>query len=259
MRLTSVLLVGSLLGSAACMRGDTVGQHRQRRERGRFFGLGLRRKATCGRQRRRRQHDRTHRADRRSSSLRRSPRTSPRSGRTRARRSPRTAPTSRSSTTTAAVRAASSTSPARSISTISVSLTGAISIHATGTDVEVNSAMLDIDADAVYTVSASQRSLAVTSKGSGIGPRGNDIDHSGNYTLTWDPSTTCGSIAGHWQTDFSNATDVGRALERPRRCRSAWRVPDRHADSSLPRWCVGDRDVRRQRSRDVVGFDRCIR
>lgn len=89
---------------------------------------------------------------------------------------------------------------------ISVSLTGAISVHATGTNVEVNRATLDIDADAVYTVTGTQRTLAVTSKGTGVGPRGNEIDHSGNYTLTWDPSTTCGSIAGHWQTDFSNAT-----------------------------------------------------
>lgn len=90
--------------------------------------------------------------------------------------------------------------------TISVSLTGAISVHATGTNVEVNNATLDIDADAVYTVTGSQRSLAVTSHGSGVGPRGNEIDHQGNYTLTWDPSSTCRSIAGHWQTDFSNAT-----------------------------------------------------
>jgi hypothetical protein len=91
--------------------------------------------------------------------------------------------------------------------TISVSLAGAISIHATGTGVEVNAAVLDIDADAVYTVTGTQRSLAVTSKGTGTGPRGNEIDHSGDYTLTWDPSTTCGSIAGHWQTDLSNATN----------------------------------------------------
>jgi hypothetical protein len=95
--------------------------------------------------------------------------------------------------------------------TISVSLTGAISVHAAGTNIEVNQAVLDIDADGVYTVSGTQRTLAVTSKGTGTGPRGNEIDHSGNYTLSWDPSTTCGSIAGHWQTDLSNATN---AIER---------------------------------------------
>jgi len=91
---------------------------------------------------------------------------------------------------------------------LAVSLTtgGAVTIHATGTGIEVNNAVLDIDADAVYTVSGTTRSLAVTSKGTGTGPRGNDIDHEGNYTLTWDPTTTCGSIAGHWQTDFSNGT-----------------------------------------------------
>ena len=88
---------------------------------------------------------------------------------------------------------------------ISLSATGAVEIHATGTGVEVNNATLDIDADAIYTISGSTRSLAVTSKGTGTGPRGNEIDHEGNYTLTWDPSTTCGSIAGHWQTDFTSA------------------------------------------------------
>jgi hypothetical protein len=89
---------------------------------------------------------------------------------------------------------------------ISLTTAGAVEIHATGTGVEVNNAVLDIDAEAVYTISGTTRSLAVTSKGTGTGPRGNTIDHEGNYTLTWDPTTTCGSISGHWQTDFTSAT-----------------------------------------------------
>ena len=89
---------------------------------------------------------------------------------------------------------------------ISVSLTGSISIHATATNFDVNNATLDIDADAVYSISGTQRSLTVMSKGSGVGPRGNEIDHSGNYTLTWDPSSSCGSIDGSWSTDFTSAT-----------------------------------------------------
>ncbi|MFT3693649.1 MAG: hypothetical protein QM831_10950 [Kofleriaceae bacterium] len=89
---------------------------------------------------------------------------------------------------------------------LDVSPQGAIDVHATASGFEVNNAVLDIDATAVYAISGTQRSLTVQSKGTGIGPLGNDIDHSGNYTLTWDPSTTCGSINGHWQTDFSNAT-----------------------------------------------------
>jgi hypothetical protein len=90
--------------------------------------------------------------------------------------------------------------------TISVSLAGAIGIHATAANFQVNAATLDIDANATYSVSGTQRSLVVSTTGTGTGPRGNDIEHKGDYTLTWDPSTTCGSITGHWQTDFSNAT-----------------------------------------------------
>ncbi len=90
--------------------------------------------------------------------------------------------------------------------TVSVSLTGAISIHATATDFQVNSASLDIDADATYARSGTSRSLTVTTEGSGTGPRGNSIDRKGDYTLTWDPSTSCASIDGSWSTDFSNAS-----------------------------------------------------
>ncbi len=89
---------------------------------------------------------------------------------------------------------------------ISVDTSGAIGIHATGTGLEVNNAVLDVDANAVYSVAGTERTLAVTSHGTGVGPRGNDVDHQGDYTLTWDPATSCGSIAGHWQTDFTSST-----------------------------------------------------
>ncbi len=94
--------------------------------------------------------------------------------------------------------------------TVSVALSGAIGIHATATGFQVNAAELDIDADATYTQTGTQRSLAVTTTGSGTGPRGTSIDHEGDYTLTWDPTTTCGSISGHWQTDFSNASGAAQ-------------------------------------------------
>ncbi len=90
--------------------------------------------------------------------------------------------------------------------TVAVLLTGAISIHATATGFQVNSASLDIAADATYARSGTSRSLTVTTDGSGTGPRGNSIDHKGDYTLTWDPSTSCASIDGSWSTDFSNAS-----------------------------------------------------
>lgn len=89
---------------------------------------------------------------------------------------------------------------------VTVALTngGSVSLHATGTDIQVNNAVLDVDADAVYSISGADRSLAVTSHGSGVGPRGNAIDHEGDYTLTWNPTTSCGSIDGHWQTDLGS-------------------------------------------------------
>jgi hypothetical protein len=36
------------------------------------------------------------------------------------------------------------------------------------------------------------------------GPRGNAIDHNGNYTETWDPATTCRSINGSWSTELTS-------------------------------------------------------
>lgn len=86
---------------------------------------------------------------------------------------------------------------------LDVSTNGAIDVHATATGFEVNNAVIDVDATAVYAISGTQRSLTVSSKGSGIGPFGNDVEHQGNYTLTWDPATSCGSIDGTWQTQLA--------------------------------------------------------
>jgi hypothetical protein len=90
--------------------------------------------------------------------------------------------------------------------TISLSLTGTVGIHATATSFEINNATLDISADATYSVSGTSHSLAVTTDGSGVGARGNDIDHKGSYTVSWDTASDCGTIAGHWQTDFSSSS-----------------------------------------------------
>lgn len=86
---------------------------------------------------------------------------------------------------------------------LSVSATGGISAHATATGFQVNRATLDIDADATYAVSGTSHSLTVTSTGEGTGPRGNAIDHQGDYTITWDTASQCGSIDGMWSTDIT--------------------------------------------------------
>lgn len=90
--------------------------------------------------------------------------------------------------------------------TASVALDGTISVHAAATALMVNRATIDVDSDATYAVSGTTHTLTVQTMGSGTGPRGNDIDHTGQYTITWDVSSECRSIAGHWSTEFSNGS-----------------------------------------------------
>ena len=89
---------------------------------------------------------------------------------------------------------------------VSVALTGPISVHGTSTGLSVNSATLDIDTDATYAVTGTTHTLTVMTNGSGTGPRGNTVDHTGNYTITWDTGSQCGSIAGQWSTEIGTRT-----------------------------------------------------
>jgi hypothetical protein len=87
---------------------------------------------------------------------------------------------------------------------LTISVSGAaISVHASASDLEVNMATIDFTADGTLTTSGTMQSLAVTASGSGTGPRGNAIDHNGNYTVTWDSSDTCRTIDGSWSTDLT--------------------------------------------------------
>jgi len=86
---------------------------------------------------------------------------------------------------------------------VSVGLSGGVSLHATGTDLDVDGATLSIDADATYTASAGSHTLAVETHGSGIGPRGNEIERAGQYTIEWDSASQCRSLAGHWSTEVT--------------------------------------------------------
>jgi hypothetical protein len=89
--------------------------------------------------------------------------------------------------------------------TAAVAVDGAISVHGTATDLHVNKATLTVDTDATYTTSATSHALAVQTTGTGTGPRGNAIDHQGDYTISWDPATTCRTLAGHWSTEITGA------------------------------------------------------
>jgi hypothetical protein len=98
---------------------------------------------------------------------------------------------------------------------IAVSTAGVITVHGTSAALQVNRATLVVDATATYSVMGTGHTLAVETKGSGTGPRGNEVEHEGSYTVTWDPSSMCRSITGHWQTEIGareRSNDV--ALER---------------------------------------------
>lgn len=77
-----------------------------------------------------------------------------------------------------------------------------ITAHGTSNGMQINRADIVIDATATYTVTGTTKTLTVATNGSGTGPRGNEIEHQGNYTVTWDSATQCRSIDGTWQTDL---------------------------------------------------------
>jgi hypothetical protein len=89
--------------------------------------------------------------------------------------------------------------------TVTIPALATIAVHGSASGLQVNSATLDFDLDATYTTSGTTSTLAVTANGSGTGPRGNSIDHNGNYTVTWDTASACRTIDGAWSTDLTSA------------------------------------------------------
>jgi hypothetical protein len=61
-----------------------------------------------------------------------------------------------------------------------------------------------------YAVTASGPSITVTTTGTGTGTGalGRDIDHEGNYTLSWNPTTQCESLDGDWSTAIGTHSDA---------------------------------------------------
>ena len=78
-----------------------------------------------------------------------------------------------------------------------------IHAHATADNLMVNGATMDIDAQAVYSQNGTQKRLAVTTSGSGTGPRGNSITRTGNYVLTYDSASNCLGLDGQWATNIA--------------------------------------------------------
>jgi hypothetical protein len=85
--------------------------------------------------------------------------------------------------------------------TASIDPSGAIKVHGAADNFEVNGAMLTISSDATYTVTPTGKQLAVITHGAGVGPRGNDVSHDGNYTIAWDAS--CHTLDGVWATTIN--------------------------------------------------------
>jgi len=82
---------------------------------------------------------------------------------------------------------------------VSLGAGGAIDVTAHAAGLQIGQATMDLDSTAVYTVSGTTKSLAVTTHGTGVGALGNDVVHDGDYTATWD--TSCVSIDGSWSTE----------------------------------------------------------
>lgn len=81
-----------------------------------------------------------------------------------------------------------------------------IHADANATGLSVNGATLNLNSQAVYSVSGTTKTLVVSTDGGGTGPRGNQISRHGSYTVSWDTSTMCGTLDGDWSTGIGGAT-----------------------------------------------------
>lgn len=96
--------------------------------------------------------------------------------------------------------------------TVQVKTDGSIAVHGTSGNLTINDAHLVVDVDALYARNGTTHTLDVMTSGSAVGPRGSELDHVGDYTVTWDGSTQCRSIVGSWATDATLAD--GRTASR---------------------------------------------
>lgn len=75
-----------------------------------------------------------------------------------------------------------------------------LTVAAKATDLQIGAVTLSLDATASYQpLTAGVATLAVDTRGSGVGPWGHEVSHQGQYTATWDG--TCASIDGSWSTE----------------------------------------------------------
>jgi hypothetical protein len=85
--------------------------------------------------------------------------------------------------------------------TVQIKQDGSIAVHGTSGNMTINEAHLVVGVDALYTTSGTTHTLDVMTSGSSVGPRGTELDHVGDYTVTWDSSTQCRTLDGAWATE----------------------------------------------------------
>jgi hypothetical protein len=78
---------------------------------------------------------------------------------------------------------------------------GSVSVHGTSGALTMNGAHLVVDVDANYATSGTTHTLDVTTTGDAVGPRGTELEHVGDYTVTWESGTQCRSLVGSWATE----------------------------------------------------------
>jgi hypothetical protein len=93
-----------------------------------------------------------------------------------------------------------------------------VDIAVTGTGLKANRATLDISATAVLSDAGGSRKLAVTTHGSGVGPRGNSFTRDGAYTVVHNPATACLSLDGQWTLDLSIGRTRSTTVTGLQRC-----------------------------------------
>ncbi len=70
----------------------------------------------------------------------------------------------------------------------------AVQIQLAGNDISANGGTLNLAASGTVTATGGQKTLAATTRSSGTGPNGNNVAHTGMFTLVWPTGTGCATI-----------------------------------------------------------------
>jgi len=87
---------------------------------------------------------------------------------------------------------------------VSAGAGGSIVVAASAADFHIGLSTLDIAATATDTGSGATQSLDVGPHTAGVGGLGFDLEHDGDYTVTWD--TNCVTLDGAWSTERGDAS-----------------------------------------------------